>query len=315
MKSRHWGLFADWCTAFNHCPLPAAPETVLAFLAELPTGSATVGRRLHAIDAANRTAGWPAPSAAPAFDELLRPARPPRFDPDLVGRALEVIPIGGWPTGIVGRRDAALVALVCTAGLTRRQIQALRSALDGDGQLVAPTLPTLPSTPRPGTCPACAVTRWLRVHAMVVTGGWRTVRAALADLGETPADTDITHACTRPLTWPVAGEWAVGPLFAPIGPRGTPETWALSTRSITAIVATRLSPPTLSAPEDGWDEPTAGTSGRTWGDDDRARVLAERKAAIDRFADIETRLDQADAYAETILQRLNTALNRDANPE
>jgi hypothetical protein len=140
---------------------------------------------------------------------------------------------------MVGRRDAALVALVCTAGLTRRQIRTLHSEVDGDGLLVAPTLPALPSTPRPGECPACAVTRWLRVHAMVVTGGWRTVRADLADLGETPAGTGTTHDCTQPVTWPVAaGERATSPLFTPIDPRGSPETWALSTRSVTTIVAT-----------------------------------------------------------------------------
>lgn len=41
--------------------------------------------------------------------------------------SLEAIPIGGWPTGIVGRHDAAIVALICAAGLTRAQVQALRT--------------------------------------------------------------------------------------------------------------------------------------------------------------------------------------------
>lgn len=313
--NRHWGLFVDWCTAVGRDALPAKVETVLAFLAELPAGSVTTLRRIHAIDAVHQAAGWPAPSAATAFDELLRPTRPARFDPVLVGRALEAIPVGGWPTGIVGRRDAALVALVCTAGLTRRQVRTLYLEVDGDGQLVTPPLPVMPGTPRPGTCPACAVTRWLRVHAMVVTGGWRTVRAALADLGETPAGSDTTHDCTQPVTGPAAvGEWTAAALFPPIDPRGTPETWALSIRSITTIVASRLSAPTSSTHENGWDDPPAGRPGQAWGEADRARVLAERKAATDRLADIETRLDKADAYAETILRRLNTALNDDTAP-
>jgi hypothetical protein len=101
----------------------------------------------------------------------------------------------------------------------------------------------------------------------------------------------------------------------PIDHRGSPETWTLSTRSITTIVATRLNTPTLSTLETGRDDPTVGRSGRVWGAADRARVLAERKAVTDRLVDIETSLDEADAYAETILQRLNTALNaRDASP-
>jgi hypothetical protein len=169
--------------------------------------------------------------------------------------------------------------------------------------------------PGPGTCPACAVTRWLRVHATVATGGWRTVRAELADLGETLADTEVTHDCTQPVARPAppTGEWAASPLFTPIDHRGSPETWALSIRSVTTIVATRLFTPIHPTLETGWEDPQAARSGRPWGEADRARVLAERKAANARLADIETRLDQADAYAETLLQRLNTTLNADTH--
>jgi hypothetical protein len=57
------------------------------------------------------------------------------------------------------------------------------------------------------------------------------------------------------------------------------------------------------------DDLPAGSSSRGWEEADRARVLAERQAAIARLAELETRLDQADAYAETILHRLEVALN------
>jgi len=62
---RHWGLFADWCNATDVASRPAIPETVLAFLAELPAGPSTVRRRVLAIDAAHRRAGYPLPSASP----------------------------------------------------------------------------------------------------------------------------------------------------------------------------------------------------------------------------------------------------------
>jgi hypothetical protein len=82
----------------------------------------------------------------PAFDELLRLARPHRFDPVLVGRPL------------AGRRDAALV---CSAGLARRQIRALHSEVDGDGQLVVPTLPAMPNTPAGNVRGVRGHPRWL----------------------------------------------------------------------------------------------------------------------------------------------------------
>lgn len=311
-QGRHWALFADWCTATDRASLPATPDTILAFFGDIPAGSATILRRLRAVDTAHRTAGFPAPSTAPAFDRLLRPVRSPLVDPDLVGRALDLIPVGGWPTGMIGRRDAALVAVVCTAGFTRRQSRNLRSEVDAHGQLGVPGLPVLPTTRLPGPCPACALTRWLRVHAGTAVDGWRAVRADLADLGEVLAGTDTTHDCTRPLLWPLTpGERGTTPLFAPINRHGTPETWSISTRSITTIVATRLAAvPRAALSEDGWHVPpsTAGEANQSWGADDRARVVAERKAAADRFADIESSLDAADAYAESVLARLNAAL-------
>jgi len=203
---RHWGLFADWCSAIDVASLPATPETILAFLGELPAGPATVRRRILAVDAAHRRAGYPPPSASHAFDALLRPPRPARFDPHLVAAALAIIPIGGWPVGIVGRRDAAVVALICTAGLTRRQIRALRtspSTTQGEEQRRAgtvgeSTLPAVSATEHPGPCPACALTRWQWVATATAAGGWRTVRNHLADLGEITAGDETFHDCTRP---------------------------------------------------------------------------------------------------------------------
>lgn len=305
---RHWALFADWCTATDQRPLPASPDTLLAFLAELPAGPATTRRRLRDIDVAHRIAGLPPPSAAPAFDALLRPERPPRFDPALVAAALEMIPVVDWPAGFVGRRDAALVVLVCVAGLTRAQIRTLRHTL-GQGQLDEAALPALPTTPRPDDCPACALSRWLRVHLTLTAEGWRVVRNQLADLAETSADEGV-HDCTQPLATSAALEQDTAPLFPPITRHGNPETWALSTRSVTTIVATRLAAPATVGSHDRWGDaqPAVAGPGRARGLDDRARGLAARRAAADRLAEIEASLDEADAYAEAILQRVEADL-------
>jgi len=332
---RHWALFADWCSATDVASRPATPETVLAFLAELPAGPATIRRRVLAVDAAHRRAGYPRPSASPAFDALVRLPRPARFDPALVATALAIIPIGGWPVGIVGRRDAAVVALICTAGLTRRQIQALRtapSATQGEQQRRAgtvgePSLPAVSATEDPGTCPACALTRWQWVATATAAAGWRTVRNHLADLGETTAGDETFHDCTRAASAPdlpddedgwVPGhpgrrqdENRPGPLFYAIDRHGTPQIgYPLSTRSITTIVAARLA----AAAHTDRRQPAATAPDQTksfaaWSSEDHSRVVAARQAATDRLASFEADLDEADAYAEAILARLDAELS------
>ena len=187
---RHWALFADWCVAVGYCALPAEPATVATFLTAVPAGPATLARRLRAIDAAHRSAGVPVPGGGGTLDALVgrRPAVP-RFPPDQVARALGAIPVGGWPTGIVGRRDAAVVALICCAGLTRAQVQALRVGATPPGQYqvageqvgLAALLEKTPRSEDAGHCPRCALTRWLYVAASVERLGWRAVRGELAD--------------------------------------------------------------------------------------------------------------------------------------
>jgi hypothetical protein len=157
------------------------------FLVEVPASPAVARRRLRAIDAAHVALGFCAPSS-----RLKPPAS--RFEAELVAATLGCIPIGGWPAGIVGRRDAALVALICVDGLTRRQVRALRAAPD--------QAPGLSPAIEPGACSACAVSRWLRVHALAAAAGWRAARGELADIGEVPARDEIAHDCARPIRWP-----------------------------------------------------------------------------------------------------------------
>lgn len=330
VSDRHWALFVDWCAATGQRALPATPETVLAYLEELPAGPTTLRRRLLAVDAAHRHVGYPPPSASPAFDALLRPTRPARFDPELVAAALAVIPVGGWPAGIVGRRDAALITVICTAGLTRRQTQALYSPPvqetdqppGGSGSSAMTGFPAVAAAGHPGVCPACAVTRWQRVTTATITVGWRAVRAHLAALGEITASDETSHDCTRPFgelgltdedgrssrhTTPTA-ESRPGPLFCAIDRHGTPQTgYPLSTRTITTIVAARLAMAgSVEAATTGQDRPGAAA---TWGSDDHARAIAVRHAATARLARLEADLDGADAYAEAILARLEADLD------
>lgn len=333
-QGRHWALFADWCAATGRSSLPAEPATVVAFLVELPAGAATVARRVRAIDAAHRSAGLLAPGESVELDKALgRRLAPPRFDTGRVARALAAIPVGGWPTGIVGRRDAAIVALICSAGLTRAQVQALRTGTsDGlplgsgvgsqDGRAGGPAsgqrhtpvdvLEAIATAEEAGSCPACAMARWLHVAAGLQRFGWRTVRAELADLGEIPAGTEAAHACSEPFAWPTGRDAERSPLFCAIDRHGAPEMgYPLSTRSITAIVAGRLSagertpPGELGGADVGESSETVGVDGRPrWGVEDRHRVAA-------RFAEVEAVLDEMEDEAEAILARVRAAMGDD----
>lgn len=331
-QGRHWELFVDWCVATGRSSLPAAPATVTAFLAELPAGPTTVARRLRAIDTAHRKAGLVAPGDAYELDEALgRHPASSRFDASVVARALEVITVGGWPAGIVGRRDAAVVALVCSAGLTRAQVQDLRTMaapelplgsipaqqVEGSGRTAASAgdggdplglLRRMAKTEAPGSCPACALSRWLHVAAHLEQHGWRSVRAELADYGEIPAAEERTHDCAQPFAWPTT-RGGGSPLFVGIDRHGAPENgYALSSRSITAIVAGRLSGGADTRQADRWgakvDEGvTAARVGerRPWGPEERRRAAA-------RFVEVEATLDDIESGAEAILARVHAAM-------
>ena len=60
-----WGQFSKWCDAHNLTALPASPETVAVYAAELADKRkvATVEHHIVAIAQRHRTAGFPNPLA------------------------------------------------------------------------------------------------------------------------------------------------------------------------------------------------------------------------------------------------------------
>jgi integrase len=58
-----WRAFSAWCAAHNVDALPASPQTVALFLADLPGRPATLRRKLAAIAVMHRAAGHEAPTA------------------------------------------------------------------------------------------------------------------------------------------------------------------------------------------------------------------------------------------------------------
>jgi hypothetical protein len=71
---RDWRVFADWCVARRIRPMPAAPETVAAFLAaeaDREFRPVTIAKRAAAIAAAHRAQDEPNPCDSAAVTAVL----------------------------------------------------------------------------------------------------------------------------------------------------------------------------------------------------------------------------------------------------
>lgn len=264
------GLFADWRAATGRpSDTPASEADLEAFFAELPAAASTLARRRCHLEAAG---------VAPP-----RPPAPACRDVSGLDAALRAIRVGGWPDGLVGRRDAALLALSLAGGLHRSQLQAL---------VVGGPLPDLPvADDHPSACPACALSRWVRTLLVAGDAGWAEVRYQLVELPADPASDADGHDCARALPVPRCPLRAI-PLLSGIDRYGwVDETRPLSARAISAIVAARLA-----VVEERQDP--GGTHGvsrratvaRSWQDTvrlrrDAARRLAEIDAMLDALGE------------------------------
>ena len=201
-----WSLFSDWCAATGRVALPAAPATIVAFLQENRAAAHTHRRRVTAINRIHLEHGHQPPGGDPAVRDWLTQqlGQPERADrrpaKSVVDEVIARIPVGGWPTGLFGRRDALLVLLRHRGGLTHRQLVDLTSndlTIDtdrrlhvaiGDGQV-------LESADDPAVCPACIWRRWrtlLRLATRYTTTG------RLAELLGPAEASPSSHACQRP---------------------------------------------------------------------------------------------------------------------
>ena len=307
-QHRDWLLFKDWCQAAGHSPLPASPQALAAFLADAPAPRDVALRRVRAVDAMHMAAGFEPPGRDEAVRALLASGPlPPRYDPAQVARALSAAVVGNWPAGLVGRRDAALVAMACTGGYSRRQLAAMRT----DEALVTGTpelLVRLGRAEGPGACPACAASRWLRVQARLASHGWRHVRDELADIGEVAAGAEEHHDCDWPVPWPKGLDRRV-PLFSAIDHHGGLELrLPLSARSMSTIVKERLA-----AGEDGVPAPRpVPRPARRRPTPNKGEAEARRRQALARLDALDGLVDEVGAEADAVLARFEAGLGRDA---
>ena len=166
-----WTDYARWCAANEHLPIPAAVDTVVAYLAALARTHAatTLRRRLAAIGKMHRFNGLPWDAAVPAFRAVLRggPARPPQpvaaLRQDGLRRLVQVCE--DTPRG---RRDRALL-LIGYAGALRRSelvglsVEDVASVAGGLSLRLGPSQVLLPRGAEAGLCPVRAFDAWQAV--------------------------------------------------------------------------------------------------------------------------------------------------------
>jgi len=126
--------FSAWCEDNGLCPLPAAPETVAAFisfLADEGKGYATVNQALAAISVAHKTAGLEPPTKSIAVQKTAKgfrrefgtaPRKKPAATADLMKRMLNALENSDTARDV---RDAALLAVGFAGGFRRSELVAL----------------------------------------------------------------------------------------------------------------------------------------------------------------------------------------------
>jgi site-specific recombinase XerD len=124
-------LFREWCDARGVPALPAAPETVAAYLAANAGTSiaSTLGRRIAAIRYAHKLAGLALPTDAEAVKATMRGIRRThgsarvRKAPAVAGKMLGMVATA--PDGLAGLRDRALLLLGFAGAFRRSELVAL----------------------------------------------------------------------------------------------------------------------------------------------------------------------------------------------
>lgn len=127
-----WADFSNWCNSADLQPLPAEPATVARYLAQLADGgrkTATIQRRLAAIRAVHKAAGFEPPTNAEGVKATMRGirrqlrCRPTRKAP-ATSEVLHIV-LAHLPKTLAGLRDRALLLVGFAAALRRSELSAL----------------------------------------------------------------------------------------------------------------------------------------------------------------------------------------------
>jgi site-specific recombinase XerD len=144
-----WQHFSGWCAARTLPALPAAPETIAFYLADLAGQGrkpATLRRKLTALGRAHEAKGFASPASmrhaivSETLKGIQRTAGVAQTQKEaLLTRDLKKV-LAELPGGLSGRRDRALLLLGFAGGLRRSELCALNAedvAQNADGLVLA----------------------------------------------------------------------------------------------------------------------------------------------------------------------------------
>jgi site-specific recombinase XerD len=190
-----WRDFCGWCQAHGLGPLPAASETVAAYIAEcagrLKVGS--IQRRLNAIAEAHKAVGLESPTHSPIVANTMKGIRrtlgtaATQKAPSLTDNIRAML--DATDAGLIGRRDRALILLGFAGAFRRSELVGLaiedcvfgkdgltitlrRSKVDqqGAGRKVG-----IPYGANPETCPVRTLQAWLEQAAFAEGPVFRSI--------------------------------------------------------------------------------------------------------------------------------------------
>ena len=130
-----FAVFTAWCVGRALEPIPAAPETIAAFIADQASAgfrASTLGRRVAAIAYAHALAGLEPPTSSKAVRVVLGGARrkigtrPAQKAPATAERIAAML--AGLPDTLTGKRDRALLTLGFAGAFRRSELVALELA-------------------------------------------------------------------------------------------------------------------------------------------------------------------------------------------
>jgi integrase len=181
-----WAQFSAWCEEHGVTPLPAGPEIVACYVADLAkiAKPATIDARLATISAAHRAAGHDSPTKEEAVRLVRRDVRRTLGTAQRQVRLVTVpelrMMVGGLGSDPAGCRDRALLLLRFASALRRSELVGLdvadvtegadgltvrlrRSKTDHEG---AGRTVGIPFGSHPATCPIRAWRAWLEVSGI-----------------------------------------------------------------------------------------------------------------------------------------------------
>ena len=181
-----WAQFTAWCDGHGVTALPASPDTVARYVADLAKASkpATIDARLAAISAAHRAAGHESPTKEEAVRLVRRGVRRTLGTAQRQVRPVTVpelrTMVAGLGTDPAGRRDRVLLLLGFAGALRRSELVGLdvadvtegtdgltvhlrhsKTDQEGAGRSVG-----IPFGSNPATCPVRSWRAWLEVSGI-----------------------------------------------------------------------------------------------------------------------------------------------------